>query len=138
MVAWTGFRQVGIPYERDERRAGETSFGLRRMLGFAVDAITSFSDRPLRFASKLGTMITVLSFALLSWVVIGRILNPEGTAEGLTTILAAVLFLGGVQLMAIGILGTYIGRIYGESKSRPLYVVAEVICGPDDESEPSP
>jgi dolichol-phosphate mannosyltransferase len=122
-----GFKQCPLHYDRDPRHAGETKFGLRRMLGFAFDGISSFSDKPLRVASHLGTLVTIGSLLLMLWIIIGKMVYPEKIASGWTSVMAVVLFLGGVQLISIGLLGEYIGRIFRQTKSRPLYVVAQRI-----------
>lgn len=127
MVSWVGFRQCAVNYARDPRTTGTTKYTWRRMASLAVDAITSFSDRPLRLAIQLGTLVTTSAFLYGLWVTLGKIFNPHRAIPGYTSLLVAVLFLGGVQLLTIGILGTYIGRIYRETKRRPLYVVAETI-----------
>lgn len=127
MVSWVGFTQCGVEYEREPRAAGETKYTWRRMLRFAADGITSFSDRPLRVAVQLGTLVTLTSFLYGGWLVIGKLINPDRSLPGYTSLLVAVLFLGGIQLLTIGILGSYIGRIYTETKRRPLYIVAETI-----------
>jgi glycosyltransferase involved in cell wall biosynthesis len=127
MVSWVGFTQCGVEYEREPRAAGETKYTWRRMLRFAADGITSFSDRPLRVAVQLGVLVTLTSFLYGGWLVIGKLINPGRSLPGYTSLLVAVLFLGGIQLLTIGILGSYIGRIYTETKRRPLYIVAETI-----------
>jgi len=127
MVSWVGFRQCAVAYDREPRAAGATKFTWRRMFSFAVDGITSFSDRPLRLAIQLGALVTTSAFLYGLWVVIGKLVNPDRAVPGYTSLLVAVLFLGGVQLLSIGILGTYVGRTYRETKRRPLYVVAETI-----------
>jgi dolichol-phosphate mannosyltransferase len=124
LVSWVGFKQCPIHYDRDPRHAGETKFSLRRMLGFAFDGISSFSDKPLRVASHLGMLVTIGSLLLMLWVILGKILYPARSEAGWTSMMAVVLFLGGVQLISIGLLGEYIGRIFRQTKSRPLYVVA--------------
>ena len=125
MVSWVGFDQVGLPYERDARYAGETKYPLRRMLRLATDAVTSFSERPLRLAFALGTLITVIALALVLWFVVAKIIDPSESVPGYTSLMVVVLFFGGIQLLSIGLLGEYVGRIYRESKERPLYVVAD-------------
>ena len=127
MVSWVGFRQCAVEYTREPRHAGTTKYTWRRMTGLAIDAITSFSDRPLRLAIQIGSVVTTSAFLYGLWVIIGKIVNPSRAIPGYTSLLIAVLFLGGVQLLTIGILGTYVSRIYRESKRRPLYVVAETI-----------
>jgi dolichol-phosphate mannosyltransferase len=125
LVSWVGFSQYGLEYERDSRYAGETKFSVKKMVKFALDGITSFSDRPLRLSSKLGMVVTLLAFLSMIWLIIGRLFYPERTTAGWTSLLVVVLFLGGIQLISIGVLGEYIGRIYRETKQRPLYVVAD-------------
>ena len=122
LVAWSGFRQIGITYDRDPRYAGGTKFSTGKMLGFALDGITAFSEIPLRFASWFGFIVSVCAFV---YAVVVLVLNFLGqNLPGYTSTMIAVLFLGGVQLLCIGILGEYIGRIYDEIKGRPLYLVA--------------
>jgi dolichol-phosphate mannosyltransferase len=124
LVSWVGFRQCALPYDRDPRFAGRTKFSLRRMLVFALDGISSFSDKPLRFSAHLGMLVTVGALLLMLWVIVGRLLNPSSTIQGWASVMVALLFLGGVQLMSIGVLGEYVGRIFRQTKGRPLYVVA--------------
>ena len=124
LVSWIGFKQIGLPYERDERQAGETKYPYRKMIKFALDGITSFSNMPLRLASWLGYLASFLAFLYLASVFIQKLLGY--TVDGWATIMVAVLFLGGVQLICIGIIGEYIGRIFNETKSRPLYIVDTV------------
>ncbi len=121
LVSWIGFRQVGIQYERDSRFAGETKYPFRKMFKFAIDGITSFSNLPLKLASWLGYLASFLAFLYLASVFVQRAMGY--TIEGWATIMVAMLFLGGVQLICIGIIGEYIGRIFNEIKSRPLYVI---------------
>lgn len=129
MSVWVGFRQIGVPYRRAARFAGETKYPFRKMFRLALNAITGFSFFPLQLASYIG--FTSASLAILAIpIVIGlRLLSPEEPLLGQATTLIAVLFLGGVQLISLGILGEYIGRIYDEAKGRPLYIVRE---GPED------
>jgi dolichol-phosphate mannosyltransferase len=123
MTAWVGFTQLGIPYERDARTAGETKFTVRRMLRFSIDAISSFSHAPLRLATYVGFVLAAIAFLAMP-VIVG--LRLAGAYQsGFATITLIVLLLGGIQLIAIGILGEYLGRIYDEVKRRPLYVVRE-------------
>lgn len=124
LVSWVGFRQVGLPYERESRLAGETKYPFRKMLKFAVDGITSFSSLPLRLASWLGYLASFLAFIYLASVFVQRAMGY--TVEGWATIMVAMLFMGGVQLICIGIIGEYIGRIFNETKGRPMYVVESV------------
>ncbi len=125
MVPWVGFKQVGVFYNRDPRFAGESKFGtLRPMLKFALNAITSFSYVPLQLATYLGFIIAVIALISIVLVIVLRLLTPSEALLGQATTLVAVLFLGGVQLISLGIIGEYLGRIYDEVKGRPLYLVA--------------
>jgi dolichol-phosphate mannosyltransferase len=128
LVSWIGFNQCGVSYERDARYAGETKFNFRKMFRFAFDGITSFSDKPLRLSSYGGVIITGFSFLGILWLIYAKLTRPETLVQGWASMLIVVLFLGGVQLISVGILGEYIGRIYRETKQRPLYIVAEQ-CG---------
>ena len=121
MTVWVGFTQAAVPYARDARFAGATKYTLRRMVRFSVDAILSFSDRPLQLATVLGLIISTLAFIAIPVVVVLRLLGHYLPGFGTITIL--ILLLGGIQLISIGIIGEYVGRIYDEVKGRPLYVV---------------
>lgn len=124
MVSWIGFPQLPLPYERDRRYAGETKYTLGKMARLAVDGLTSFTSRPLALAGQFGGLVTMAAFIFLVYIVAGRLLFPGSVSAGWTSVLGAVLFLGGVQLMSIGLLGSYLGRVFYESKRRPLYIVA--------------
>ena len=125
LVSWVGFRQCAVEYERDARYAGDTKFTVRRMLRFALDGITSFSEKPLRLAIQLGGLTTVAALSLALWITIGKLLNPENALPGFASLMVVTLFFGGVQLLSIGLLGEYVGRIYREAKRRPLYLIAD-------------
>jgi dolichol-phosphate mannosyltransferase len=128
MVSWVGYRQTGVVYDRDERHSGKTKYPFGKMLRFAIDGITSFSDVPLRFASYLGFCSSAIAF-IYALIVIGFKLfsaHPPGYTPGWASTIVAVLFLGGVQLIGIGILGEYLGRVYDEVKGRPIYLVSEI------------
>jgi len=124
MSSWAGFKQVGVPYKRAARYAGVTKYPLRKMLVLALNAITGFSYVPLQVATYLGFTSAAISILAIIAVVIMR-LSGSQAFYGQATTLSAVLFLGGVQLISLGILGEYIGRIYDEVKGRPLYIVSE-------------
>ena len=128
MVSWVGYNQIGVDYDREERHSGTTKYPLTKMLRFAIDGITSFSDVPLRFASYLGFVSSAVAFIYALIVVAYKLfsLHPPGYTPGWASTIVAVLFLGGVQLISLGILGEYIGRIYDEVKGRPLYLIAEI------------
>jgi dolichol-phosphate mannosyltransferase len=124
MIPWLGFRQTGVPYQRKARFAGESKFSsVRQMLPFALDAITSFSYLPLQLATYLGFSLAALSALAIIVVILLRLLGPSNPLAGQATTLVIVLFLGGVQLISLGIIGEYLGRIYDEVKGRPLYLV---------------
>ena len=124
MSAWVGFKQVGVQYKRAARFAGETKYPIKKMLRLALTAITGFSYVPLQLATIIGFISAAISLIAIPVVVIMRI-TGSGAFFGQATTLIAVLFFGGVQLISLGILGEYIGRIYDEVKGRPLYVVSE-------------
>jgi dolichol-phosphate mannosyltransferase len=121
-----GFPQTGVYYVREERFAGETNYPLRKMLKFASDAITSFSYLPLQLATYEGFTVAGLSGVGMLAVIIARLFGNQAFF-GQATTLVMVLFLGGIQLISLGIIGEYLGRIYDEVKSRPLYVVNEAV-----------
>jgi dolichol-phosphate mannosyltransferase len=124
MVPWVGFRQSGLPYERQARFAGDSKFkSVRQMLPFALDAITSFSYFPLQLATYLGFIVASISLIAIVVVISLRLFGRQQELTGQATTLVAVLFLGGVQLISLGIIGEYLGRIYDEVKGRPLYLV---------------
>jgi len=124
MSAWVGFKQTGVEYDRKARYAGETKYPFRKMLKLAVNAVTSFSYFPLQLATYLGFFCAGLSILLIPIVAILRLSNQEAFF-GQATTLVSVLFLGGIQLIFLGVLGEYVGRIYDEVKGRPLYILRE-------------
>jgi dolichol-phosphate mannosyltransferase len=124
MSVWVGFKQTGVEYKRAARFSGETKYPLKKMLKFATDAITSFSYFPLQLAMYIGFISAGISILAIPIVVIMRLAGSQAFF-GQATTLIAVLFLGGVQLISLGILGEYIGRLYDEAKGRPLYIVSE-------------
>jgi dolichol-phosphate mannosyltransferase len=128
LVSWIGFNQTGVEYEREARFAGETKYPFRKMLRFALDGITSFSTVPLRLASWLGYAASVFAFVYLASVFVQKWMGQ--TIDGWATIMVAMLFLGGTQLICLGIMGEYLGRIFTEIKGRPLYVVEDVVQRP--------
>lgn len=127
MVSWLGFSQVAVPYCRGARLAGKTKYPLFKMVKFATDGIVSFSIIPLRLATWLGFLASFLSVCGIVVVLLERYLGVLGLVRGWSSTVIAVLFIGGVQLICLGIIGEYVGRIYGETKRRPLYVVRERI-----------
>ena len=133
LVSWIGFRQTGVAYEREERYAGETKYPYTKMIKFALDGITSFSSLPLKLATWLGYFTSFLAFLYLCSVFIQKVLGY--TVHGWATIMVGMLFLGGVQLICLGIVGEYIGRISNEIKQRPLYIIEEMREGKNNKSE---
>ena len=127
LVSWIGFPQAAVRYRRHARQAGETKYPLRKMVRFALDGITSFSFLPLRLAILLGFAVSALSFLYIVVVVILKLLGINW--PGYTSMMASILFLGGVQLVMIGVLGEYVARIFDEVKRRPLYLVGESTDG---------
>lgn len=121
IIPQIGFKTSVVKYERKERFAGESKYPLRKMLGFALEGILSFSVTPLRIITVLGSIISVASFIFLIYVIIGHFVN--GSVAGWTTIIALVSFFGGFQIFCIGLIGEYIGKIYGETKRRPRYTI---------------
>jgi dolichol-phosphate mannosyltransferase len=136
MTVWVGYTQAAVPYHRDPRYAGETKYTLPKMLRFSLDAISSFSHRPLQLATLLGFMISTLAFIAIPVVVVLRILGSY--LPGFSALTIVVLLLGGIELIAIGIIGEYVGRIYDEVKGRPLYLVRarRNMTGPELSAEP--
>jgi dolichol-phosphate mannosyltransferase len=132
LVSWVGFEQVGVEYDRDARHAGATKYPISKMLRFAIDGITSFSEIPLRFASYFGFLVSLCALVVAIFE-IGLKIFTGYNLPGYTSTIFAILFLGGVQLIGIGILGEYIGRIYDEIKARPLYLIASVERGREAE-----
>jgi len=124
MFAWAGFKQVPVDYDRDERVAGESKYPLSAMLRFAVTAITSFSVRPLRLAMLMAACFAAASFLSIIYVVIGHFRG--GTAQGWTSLMVVVLFIASLQFLLLGIIGEYIGRMFTEQKSRPLFICSEI------------
>src|ERR1700733_9057038 len=123
MTVWVGFNQTAVSYEREARNAGETKSTLRKMLRFSLDAITSFSHLPLQLATYIGMLSAGVAFVAIPVVIILRIFDSYLPGFGAITI--AILLLGGIQLIALGVIGEYVGRIYDEVKHRPLYIVRE-------------
>lgn len=132
LVTWLGFSQVGVSYDRAPRYAGTSKYPLQKMLRLAFDAITSFSHAPLQVATGLGFLVSAFAFVYIVAVLALKLAG--GFQPGYTSLMAAMLFLGGVQLVMVGLLGEYVGRIYDEVKRRPLYLVAEE-TGVEEERE---
>jgi polyisoprenyl-phosphate glycosyltransferase len=126
MVSWIGFKQTALPYKRDVRFAGESKYPLKKMLRFATDGILSFSTKPLQMSVALGMCCASMALVGILFAVFFRLFTNTWV-EGWTGLMIAVLFIGGVELISVGILGEYIGRIYHEIKNRPLYIVQEYV-----------
>lgn len=127
MVSWIGFKQTGYIYQRDSRYAGKSNFSFSGYLNFALNGLTSFTDKPLYFSCAIGFAITIISFMLLVYLILYKLINPEWSIRGWTSIMVLVIFFGGVQLFSLGIAGIYISKIYREVKARPLFIVREFI-----------
>lgn len=131
LVSWVGFKQTSVQFVREERAAGTTKYPLKRMLKFALDGITSFSYKPLRIASYIGFFVSLCSFAYLIFIVCERLFT-DNTVPGWTSLIGINLLFNGIILILLGVIGEYIGRIYEESKNRPLYIVQEVFQQEED------
>lgn len=125
LFAWVGFRSTNIYYHRAPRHTGKTTWNYWRLWNFAVEGITSFSQVPLQLAAYLGVLVSLLAFLYAIWLV-ARTLIYGNPVKGYPSIMVTLLFLGGVQLMALGVIGEYLGRIYEESKQRPVYLIRQV------------
>lgn len=131
LVSWVGFRQTGVLYHREERHAGETKYPYSKMIKFAFDGITSFSTAPLKLATWTGYVTAILAVLYLISVFVQKLVGV--TVEGWATIMVAMLFLGSVQLICLGILGEYLGRVFNEVKPRPMYVTEVVLSSSSPE-----
>jgi len=123
-ISWIGFNQTYVEYDRDERFAGKTGYTYRKMLRFAMDGITSFSNFPLKVASTLGFVVSGISFFIMLYSLYVRFVNGH-FVEGWTSLMISILFLGGIQLICVGIIGEYLSRVSDNVRNRPLYVVAD-------------
>ncbi|HJP81382.1 MAG TPA: glycosyltransferase family 2 protein [Candidatus Saccharimonadales bacterium] len=127
MISNVGFRQTGVLFDRDERHAGETGYPLRKMLKFAADGIMSFSSAPLRLISRLGYIMSFLSVIFIVYTLSVRLFYPTHAVEGWAFIVISIFLVGGIQLIMLGVLGSYIGRIYTETQNRPLYSIRNIL-----------
>ncbi len=132
LISWAGFRQTGVEVEHGARLAGETKYSLGKQLQLALNAITAFSTLPLKLASWLGFLISFLSFAGIVWIFIRKLIWGLGII-GWSSLMVTISFIGGVQLLSLGILGEYIGRIFTETRKRPLYIVESELATDDSE-----
>lgn len=144
MRAWAGFRQVGIPYDRDERKAGVTKYPFAKLLKLALDGVFSFSTVPLRIATWIGLSTVVLAMGAIVFIVVSRLTGwrllgiSAADVPGWSGMMVAVFFIGGVQLLCLGVIGEYVGRIYEEAKGRPRWVVRPVTRDPNGARAGSP
>lgn len=140
LFTWIGYRQTGIPYQRDPRHAGKTKWKYWKLWNFALEGITSFSISPLTIASYIG-FITAISAFIFGLVIVYKTLVYGDPVAGYPSLMVTILFLGGIQLMSIGVIGEYLGRMFDESKQRPLYLVSTYkpakTCPPPDDKPPA-
>ncbi len=134
LVSWVGFKQTSVEYHREKRFAGETKYPLKKMLKLAGDGIFSFSYKPLKLATFVGMLVSVLSFIYLVVVLVQKFIKND-VVSGWASSIAVTLFLNGVMLIVIGIMGEYVGRIYEEVKARPLYIVGELMGFDEDKNK---
>jgi dolichol-phosphate mannosyltransferase len=127
MSAWVGYRQYGLLYDRDARAAGETKYPLRKMFQLAMDAVTAFSHAPLKLATNLGVIVATFSIIYGVLTIVRYLISPGTFEPGWSSLIVAVSLLSGVQLITLGFIGEYIGRIYDEVKGRPLYLISEKV-----------
>lgn len=130
LVASIGFRQEAVPFDRDARHAGSSGYPLSKMVKLASDGIIGFSSAPLRLISGIGVLLSLAAVAWTVYLIVARMVNPDSVIEGWTYLAAGMFLLGGIQLMMLGVLGNYIGRIYEEVQGRPLYAFAVRDAGP--------
>lgn len=127
LTSWVGFKQTFVLFDRAERKHGMTGYPLRKMIKFALDGLTSFSYVPLKMATFLGFLSAFVGFVWGVYAIIRKMYYPTETVTGWTTLVVAIFFIGGVQLIVLGVIGEYIGRIYTEAQNRPLYVIRDKI-----------
>jgi len=127
LVAWIGFDQCSLPYIRDARFAGKSNYNISSLLRFAVNGLTSFSEKPLVISTHVGLLTTSLSFVYLVAIIVLRLTVPDFSIEGWTSTMIAITFFSGVQLLSLGVIGQYIGRLYREIKQRPLYIIKDKV-----------
>lgn len=136
IVPLIGFSSATVEYERSERFAGESKYPLKKMLAFAFDGITSFSIKPIRIIASLGLLIFLISLIMLLWSLISKLVGA--TVDGWTSTVASIWMIGGIQLLCLGVIGEYIGKIYAETKHRPKYIIARTLLdqeAPEDISK---
>ena len=123
-IAWIGFRQTSVMYDRDERGSGKTKFSIFKMLHFALDGITGFSNYPLRMVTMIGFLVSFIAFLIILYALYSKFILRE-VLSGWTSLIISTVFLGGIQLISIGVIGQYISRINSDVRKRPLYIVDE-------------
>lgn len=128
MFSYVGFKQIGVQFDREARVGGKSEYTLKKLFKLAKDGVFGFSDAPLQFVTRLGFLVSVLSTIGILYAVVLRVFFPWITVPGWTMIVVSIFFMGGVQLVMLGVIGEYIGRIYNEVRNRPTYVVAEEIA----------
>lgn len=124
-ISWIGYNQTFVEYERDERHAGETGYPLKKMIKFALDGITAFSDAPLKLVFNLGIFVSILALFMIGYTLVSWMFF-DSTVQGWSSLMITILFIGGVQMIGIGIIGEYLSRVANNVKDRPLYIVREV------------
>ncbi len=134
LFSWIGFRQVGVSFEREPRHAGHTKFSYWRLWNFALEGITSFSTRPLKIATYIGLISAVYAVCYAIWLIIRTLIYGD-PVPGYPSMMVVILLLGGLQLMALGVIGEYLGRLFDESKQRPLYLIEKTL--PDEGEQPA-
>ena len=135
IVPLIGFSSATVEYERSERFAGESKYPLKKMLAFAFDGITSFSIKPIRIIASLGLLIFLISLIMLLWSLISKLVGA--TVDGWTSTVASIWMIGGIQLLCLGVIGEYIGKIYAETKHRPKYIIARTLLDEDKNENPA-
>jgi len=123
-IAWTGFNQSSVMYKRDERYSGKSNYSYTKMFSFAIDGITAFSNLPLRLATYLGFLVSLISFFVILYTLYQKYIN-HNVVQGWSSLMVSVMFIGGVQLICLGIIGEYLSRILDNVKQRPLYIVRD-------------
>lgn len=134
LVSWLGFSQTAVEYDRQGRYAGETNYPFKKLVKLALDGVTGFSTMPLQLITRLGFLTSFLSVVGIIYVLVTRIFFAELTLPGWAVTMIAILFMGGIQLITLGVMGTYIGRIYSEVQNRPRYVVSDFIAEQDEKA----
>lgn len=125
MISWVGFNQCDLKYKRDQRYAGKTKYNLTKMIGLALDGITSFSEKPLTIVIYTGIFAVIFSIIFIFYLILNKLILPDTVIQGWTSVTIMIVFFGGIQLISTGLIGLYVGRIFRQIKGRPLYLVSE-------------